>query len=143
MKAKWHRGILAGLLLTGMVALLSCSEDNPDECYSDADCPPASNAKATICVKTYYNSGIPSGGYCAECVEDSDCTDPTMPTCDTLFNTCVCKSDSGICGLDEGGIPDGGMAGSGGGGAGSGGAGAPDDAGQVDSAASESDDAGQ
>ena len=139
MEAKRHRRLLAGLLLTETVALLSCSEDNPDECYSNADCPPASNAKATICIKTYYNSGIPSGGYCAECVDDSNCTDPALPTCDAYFYTCVRESVSGISGLDGGGIPDREITDSGG--AGSGGEDPSDDAGRVDDAASESDDA--
>jgi hypothetical protein len=133
MKSKWHRVILAGLLVTGVVAPLSCSEDNPDECYSNSDCPPASNVKATICIKTYYNSGIPSGGFCAECASDQDCTDPALPTCNTLFHTCVCDADSGICGPTEGGIAGGGGGVGGGGGAGSGGSGPePDDAGDDD-----------
>jgi hypothetical protein len=141
MKSKRHRVILAGLLLGGAVAWASCAEDNPDECYSDEDCPPASNLKATICIKTYYNSGIPSGGYCAECESDQDCTDPAFPTCNTLFHTCVCESDSGICGPGEGGVPDGGAVPDGGGVAGTGPE--PDDAGSAGGPAPEPDDAGQ
>ena len=136
MESKRYRVFLVGLLIAAAGALTSCEEDNPDECYSDDDCPPASNSKATICVKTYYNSGIPSGGYCVECIGDQDCNDPAFPTCDTLFNTCVCEADSGFCGTTEGGV-----AGGTGGGGGSGGS-EPDDAGSAGGGATEVDDAG-
>jgi hypothetical protein len=92
------RIFLSGLLLLGTAMIISCSEDDPDECYQDSDCPGTQRCKTT-----QYLSGRPSGGSCVECLSDSDCTDPASPTCDKIFYTCRCAAPSGSCGPNEGG----------------------------------------
>lgn len=53
----WHP-IFFALLLSSLAGVSGC-EDNPEECYSNSDCPQGCQCKAT-----YYYSGTRSGGYC-------------------------------------------------------------------------------
>ena len=59
MVLKCGRVITVALFLLAGTGTLAC-EDNPDECYSNSDCP-----KGCKCIPTYYHSGNRSGGYCA------------------------------------------------------------------------------
>jgi hypothetical protein len=67
MVLKYLHHLLFSASLFALVVTYGC-EDNPDECYSNSDCP-----KGCTCKATYYNSGKRSGGYCevpdgAQCI---------------------------------------------------------------------------
>jgi hypothetical protein len=69
----WHP-VISALLLFASAGIFGC-EDNPDECYSNRDCP-----NGCICKPTYYTSGERSGGYCevpdgAQCTAKTDASD--------------------------------------------------------------------
>jgi hypothetical protein len=97
MALKGQRYTLAVLLCFGAMGVFAC-EDNPDECYDDGDCP-----DGLRCATSKFLTGSPSGGHCVQCLTDDDCTDPALPTCEAVTNTCKCDDPEG-CGPQEGGV---------------------------------------
>jgi hypothetical protein len=71
MVLKYRHPIFFALLLSSLTGVFGC-EDNPDECYSNSDCP-----KGCQCKATYYYSGTRSGGYCEIPDGGEQCTPQT------------------------------------------------------------------